>query len=192
MIRVNEAYDRSKYKIDFLESSYEELKKVINNQTGNPNDEAYFGSIETKDGQYCVEVHARYYGDMLEPDYDILDLVSTEYADYVTGGTMDLSLSYDEQVDFLISQLEGTFQLKYENKKTISEDWGANSTTVKDWFEAESYKDKCDFISIVDPVDNTLWEGEPWVFDEMHIYGDSKVIDEFYDGNGLCILTIKD
>lgn len=115
MIRVNEVYDRSKYKIDFLEASYEELKKVINNQTGNPNDEAYFGSIETKDGKYCVEVHARYYDDMLEPDYDILDLVSTEYADYVTGGTMDLSLSYDEQVDFLISRLEGTFQLKYEN-----------------------------------------------------------------------------
>ena len=75
----------------------------------------------------------------------------------------------------------------------VTESWyDVKSKTVKDWFSSVTYKEPCDFVCLVDPVDNTLWEGEPWVFDEMHIYGDCKIVDEFYDGNGLCILTIKD
>ena len=64
--------------------------------------------------------------------------------------------------------------------------------TVRDWFAADKYKAPCDYVCLQDVIGDTLWEGEPWVFDELHVYGDFYIVDEFYDGNGLCILTIKD
>lgn len=64
--------------------------------------------------------------------------------------------------------------------------------TVRDWFAADEYKAPCDYVCLQDVIGDTLWEGEPWVFDELHVYGDFYIVDEFYDGNGLCILTIKD
>lgn len=103
-------YDTSKYKIvGFTPDSYERLKSGIANQDIGTSDA--FGFIERVDLPYAIDVVGRDYGpNEYSPDWDtyLLNVDGEGYNEPLEGGALDLSLSYDEQVDYLISELEAT------------------------------------------------------------------------------------
>ena len=103
------SYDKSKYKISrFTPESYERLKQCIANQDVGGNNA--FGFIERVDLPYAIDVVCRDYGpDEYSPDWDTYLLNAGEgYNEPLEGGALDLSLSYDEQVDYLIGKLDDT------------------------------------------------------------------------------------
>lgn len=106
-------YDTSKYKIvGFTPESYERLKKSVAN--GDFGSDDTFGYIERVDLPYAIDVVCRDYGpNEYSPDWDtyILNVDGQGYNDPMEGGALDLSLSYDEQVDYLISELEKTIAI---------------------------------------------------------------------------------
>jgi len=104
-------YDTSKYKIvGFTPSEYERLKQFV--ASDSMSSDNTFGFIERIDMPFAIDVLADQIGDNIEPEWNTYELHPDpnypDYNDCIDGGTMDLSLSYDEQVDYLISELEKT------------------------------------------------------------------------------------
>lgn len=99
-IKASTNYDTSKYHIvEFTPASYARLKKFIADDSRS-GDNA-FGYIERIDIPYAVDVTV---DDI--PQWTTYKLISDTYNDALDGGSLDLSLSYAEQVAYLISELE--------------------------------------------------------------------------------------
>ena len=109
MIEVLEAYDESKYKIyGFTPEEYTRLQDCVTNQK-DPGSIDTFGFIEKINAPYAIDVTCREYGeDGWFADWDVYELGQDDYGynDDLDGGAMDVSLSYDEQVEWLIAKLE--------------------------------------------------------------------------------------
>ena len=120
MIRVIESYDKSKYKISyFTPEEYDRLKKCVdsNNCDGNNT----FGFIETKQGDYSIDVICDEINGQWVAEWNVYEIGEIDN-DNFDGGDMDLSLSYDEQVNFLIDQLEES--IKRLNHEDDPDDYG--------------------------------------------------------------------
>lgn len=113
--------NKSEYNISFTPEDYKNLQKCVkNNELDDNND--FFGSIETD--KYAIDITCRDYDGVWQADWDTYKLVDKDYNESLEGGSLNLSLSYDEQVDFLIKQLENTISTsdrKTESKLTESD-----------------------------------------------------------------------
>lgn len=100
-----ESYDKSKYSIKFFtQEEYERLQDCVSkNECGSNNT---FGYIT--DGNFAVDVICEEVDGIIEPEWNVYKLIEPTYNDFIEGGTMDLSLSYEKQVEWLIKRLEDT------------------------------------------------------------------------------------
>lgn len=66
----------------------------------------------------------------------------------------------------------------------------AEHFSVKGWVkDPYPYPHDVEYVVIQDIDRNTLWEGDSW--DLPDEYYTLNIVDEEYDGAGLCILTVK-
>lgn len=107
-------YSLSDYQIvGFTPDEYERLKRVVGNNYSFTDDT--FGYIKSPDGAFSIDISAVDAPDVgVIPEWTVFQLDvkdnGTTYNEDIDIGTLDISLSYDEQVDYLIARLEDTIR----------------------------------------------------------------------------------
>ena len=113
--KITESTNRSDISINFSKDEYEKLKQVVAEGTDDEDYWDFYGTIELGTDPdtdlFAIDIVARYPYDELEACYDIYRVYSKDLYDDIDNdnfesGKLDLSLSYEDQLEFLISTLE--------------------------------------------------------------------------------------
>lgn len=115
MISIIESINRDDCNIKFSEKDYNYLQSVVAEGTDDEDYWDFFGTIEIGSDPdvdlFAIDIVARYPDDKLVGAYDIYRVYSNDLYDDIdndnfASGYLNLSLSYEDQLDFLISKLK--------------------------------------------------------------------------------------